>query len=65
MFPGDVYIPIAQTHEYVTLRGSRHFAGVTQMRVLKWEMVLGSLGGLVSSEAALKEEPGGAKGEET
>lgn len=30
-----------------------------QVRVLKWEMVLGSLGGLVWSEAALKEEAGG------
>lgn len=46
--PNDVYILITQTHAYVPFCGRRHFSGVIQVRVLTWQVVLDSLGGLVS-----------------
>ena len=37
MVPEDVQILIHETHEYVTLHGTRDFADVIKLRILRWE----------------------------
>ena len=43
--PKDVCVVIPGSQEYVTLHGRRDFAGVLQLRILSWGIVLDCPGG--------------------
>ena len=43
--PKDNYILLLKTCEYVTLHGKRNFMDVTELRTMKWVIILDCLGG--------------------
>ena len=43
--PKDNYILLLKTCEYVTLHGKRDFMDVTELRTVKWVIILDCLGG--------------------